>query len=258
MKPFDPRCVGVRRRLTMAALLATLALGMPAACGVSSAVAESAHTTSGTIARTAALDRVVPAAMRQAQVPGAIVGVWQEGRRPYLRAFGVADTRTGAPMRTDLNVRVGSLTKSFTVQAILQLVQDGRIGLDDPIGKYVSGVPKGRVITLRQLAEKQLSYNKASGDAARDKLGDEREQELMQHLLRFPEAVANAADSRSPQVLVNALRELAASFHSYYNAVPILVEDDATRAGRLYLCTAVKQVLANGLKLLGVSAPEQM
>jgi D-alanyl-D-alanine carboxypeptidase len=104
------------------------------------------------MARAAALNRVIPAAMRQAKVPGAIVGVWQEGRRPYLRAFGVANTKTREPMRTDFNMRVGSLTKSFTIQAILQLVQDGKVGLDDPIGKYVSGVPRGKVITLRQLA----------------------------------------------------------------------------------------------------------
>jgi arginyl-tRNA synthetase len=128
---------------------------------------------------------------------------------------------------------------------------------DNPV--YYVQYAHARVASLfRQLAEKGLSYNKASGDAARDRLTDEREQDLMQHLLRFPEAVASAADNRSPQILVNALRELAASFHSFYNALPILVEDDAVRAGRLYLCTAVKQVLANGLKLLGVSAPEQM
>ena len=77
-------------------------------------------------------------------------------------------------------------------------------------------------------------------------------------LLSFPETVSAAAKARSPQILVNGLRELAATFHSYYNAVPILVEDDAIRSARLYLCKAVKQVLANGLRIVGVSAPEQM
>ena len=148
MKPFDRWCVGRRCRSIVAA---TLALGMAAACGVSIA-AEPAQTATEEAAQDAELTRVIRAAIRQAKVPGAIVGVWREGRRPYLRAFGVANTRTGAPMRTDFNVRIASLTKSFTVQAILQLVKDGKVGLDDPIGKYVSGVPRGRVITLRQLA----------------------------------------------------------------------------------------------------------
>ena len=54
------------------------------------------------------------------------------------------------------------------------------------------------------------------------------------------------------------LRELAAEFHSYYNAERILVDDEALRAARLALCAAVRQTLANGLSLLGVSAPEKM
>ena len=51
---------------------------------------------------------------------------------------------------------------------------------------------------------------------------------------------------------------LAADFHSYYNAERILVEDEALRSARLALCAAVRQTLANGLSLLGVSAPEKM
>ena len=54
------------------------------------------------------------------------------------------------------------------------------------------------------------------------------------------------------------LRDLAGEFHSYYNAERILVEDEATRTARLALCAAVRQVLANGLALLGVGAPERM
>jgi arginyl-tRNA synthetase len=128
---------------------------------------------------------------------------------------------------------------------------------DNPV--YYVQYAHARVASLfRQLAEKGLSYHRASGDAAREKLTDEREEELMQHLLRFPEIVASAAGKRSPQILVNGLRDLAASFHGYYNAVPILVDDDELRSGRLYLCAAVKQVLANGLELVGVSAPDSM
>ena len=80
----------------------------------------------------------------------------------------------------------------------------------------------------------------------------------MQQLMRWPEIVAGAAHNRSPQIVANGLRDLAGAFHSYYNAVPILVDDEGLRNARLYLCAAVKQVLAAGLKLLGVSAPESM
>ena len=89
---------------------------------------------------------------KSASVPGAIVGIWQDGREPYVRAFGVRDTATRQPMATDLYMRIGSNTKAFTVTAILMLADQGKLGLDDPIDRYVEGVPSGNQITLRQLA----------------------------------------------------------------------------------------------------------
>ncbi len=89
-------------------------------------------------------------------------------------------------------------------------------------------------------------------------LTGERERALMRRLAEFPEALADAARELAPHAIAFYLRELAGEFHSYYNAERILVEDDATRTARLALCAAVRQVLANGLALLGVSAPERM
>jgi D-alanyl-D-alanine carboxypeptidase len=101
---------------------------------------------------TARLDEAVEDTRREAGIPGAVVGLWIPGRGCYVRAFGVADTRTGEPMAVDSYVRIGSETKTFTVTALLMLVDDGRIGLDDPISRYVTGVPNGHRITLRHLA----------------------------------------------------------------------------------------------------------
>ena len=70
--------------------------------------------------------------------------------------------------------------------------------------------------------------------------------------------IETAAENRAPQVLANYLRELAAAFHAFYNAQPILVPDEELRNARLGLSKATQQVLANGLALLGVSAPETM
>ena len=103
-------------------------------------------------ARDVKLTETIPTEMEKASVPGAIVGIWKDGEAPYVRAFGVRDTATGEPMATDLYTRIGSLTKSFTTTAILQLVDEGKLGLDDPISKYVPGVPNGDKITIRQLA----------------------------------------------------------------------------------------------------------
>jgi arginyl-tRNA synthetase len=91
-----------------------------------------------------------------------------------------------------------------------------------------------------------------------DLLNNEKELQLARRLEEYPEVVAVAAQELAPHSVAFYLRELAADFHSYYNAERILVDDEALRAARLALCAAVRQTLANGLSLLGVSAPEKM
>lgn len=116
-----------------------------------------------------------------------------------------------------------------------------------------------RVSSLfNQLAERQLSYNRGACEAARQRLVEPHEDVLIDELMRFPEVVEAAALGRAPQVVANYLRELAAAFHAFYNAQPILVADEELRNARLGLAKATQQVLANGLALLGVSAPEKM
>ncbi|MCX5418297.1 serine hydrolase [Streptomyces sp. NBC_00078] len=102
---------------------------------------------------TARLDKTIEDVRRQAGIPGVVVGLWMPGRGSYVRATGVADTVTRRPMTTNPFVRIGSETKTFTVTALLELVDDHRVRLDDPISRYVHGVPDGDRITLRQLAE---------------------------------------------------------------------------------------------------------
>jgi arginyl-tRNA synthetase len=89
-------------------------------------------------------------------------------------------------------------------------------------------------------------------------LTNEKELLLGQRLGEYPDLVAEAARELSPHSVTFYLRSLAAEFHSYYNAERILVDDEALRTARLALCAAVRQTLASGLSLLGVSAPEKM
>jgi arginyl-tRNA synthetase len=93
---------------------------------------------------------------------------------------------------------------------------------------------------------------------AAEKLTNEKELQLARRLEEYPDMLAAAAEELAPHSVAFYLRELAADFHSYYNAERILVEDEVLRAARLALCAAVRQTLANGLALLGVSAPEKM
>lgn len=99
------------------------------------------------------LDEGIQRVLSQTNLPGVIVGVWKGEAPVYLRAFGVKDVQTGEPMTTDLHMRIGSNTKSFTTTAILQLVDQGKLKLDDPISLYIQGVPNGDNITIRHLAE---------------------------------------------------------------------------------------------------------
>ena len=89
-------------------------------------------------------------------------------------------------------------------------------------------------------------------------LGNERELALCARLASFPEAVENAAEDHAPHLIAFYLKDLAGEFHSYYNAERFLVEDEALRNARLALCLAVRQALRNGLRIIGVGAPESM
>jgi arginyl-tRNA synthetase len=85
-----------------------------------------------------------------------------------------------------------------------------------------------------------------------------RELALLQRLGEYPEMLENAASDLAPHQVTFFLRELAGEFHSYYNAERVLVPEAPPRLARLALCHAVRQVLRNGLSLLGVSQPEKM
>jgi arginyl-tRNA synthetase len=128
---------------------------------------------------------------------------------------------------------------------------------DNPV--YYIQYAHARIASLfRQLKEKGLSYNDSAALSARKRLTEIHEDVLLTDLMRFPEVLESAALNRGPQILANYLRELAAAFHAFYNAQPILTAEEELRAARLGLCKATQQVLANGLALLGVSAPESM
>ncbi|MFJ9342459.1 serine hydrolase domain-containing protein [Streptomyces sp. NPDC101733] len=135
----------------------------------------------------ARLDAAVRKVMQQAKVPGVMVSLSAPGKGEYVKAFGVADTATKRPMATDLYMRIGSETKTFTVTALLQLVDEGKAGLDDPIGKYVSGVPNGQKITLRELAGMRSGLFNYSADEAFFKAltGDPHRQFTPRELLAY-------------------------------------------------------------------------
>ncbi len=111
---------------------------------------------------------------------------------------------------------------------------------------------------LRQLEERGLAWDERVGLSHVHLLTEPHESALISLVSRYPEVIALAASACEPHQIAYYLRELANGLHSYYNAVPLLCEQEDLRSARLCLLKAVRQVLRNGVDLLGVSAPESM
>ncbi len=128
---------------------------------------------------------------------------------------------------------------------------------DNPV--YYIQYAHARVCSvLRKLDSESMSWDQAAGLASLERLDSEVEKDLVKQLAKYPEALQHAALNFEPHVLANYLRDLAGDFHTWYNGHKLIIDDAELRNARLTLSVAVRQVLANGLKLLGVSAPEQM
>ena len=128
---------------------------------------------------------------------------------------------------------------------------------DNPV--YYIQYAHARIASVfRQLPEKGLQWDRKKGQAGLALLEEPHEKALMASLSRYPEIIELGASNRAPQHLVHYLRDLANDFHTYYNAHVFIADDAAIRDARLTLIAATRQVIANGLRILGVSTPESM
>jgi arginyl-tRNA synthetase len=128
---------------------------------------------------------------------------------------------------------------------------------DNPVF-YVQYAHARIASVLRQARERGMTHDAARGATALPCLDSATAQALQWEISRYPEVVDAAARDLQPQQIAQFLGEIAYAFHTWYNAEPFLVEDADLRDARLLLARATQQVLANGLGLLGVSAPEHM
>lgn len=111
---------------------------------------------------------------------------------------------------------------------------------------------------VRELGERGYTYDQEAGLAALADLPEASAEDLAKRIAAWPDAVAGAARNKAPHQLTHVLRELAQEFHAWYNGNKVLVDESNLRNARLALAIAVKNIIANGLALLGVSAPEKM
>lgn len=98
------------------------------------------------------LDTTVQKILDEHHIPGVVIGIWIPKKGEWVRAFGLADIETQRKMAINDYFRIGSVTKTFVTTGVLQLVDQGKLSLDDPIEKYIENVPNGDKITIRQLA----------------------------------------------------------------------------------------------------------
>lgn len=122
-----------------------------------------------------------------------------------------------------------------------------------------------RICSLLDESNKTQAFNAESAKAHVKRLESDLDYDVMRVISRFPEIVVSANNNNAPHLIAAYLQELAGSVHSYYNAkdesgkaIRILTDDVALQDAKLYLLASAKQVIANGLYLLGLSAPNKM
>jgi D-alanyl-D-alanine carboxypeptidase len=104
------------------------------------------------------IDRIASQVLEQTGVPSASIAVVQHGRLVYTRAYGRARLQPPVPATPAMRYSIGSISKQFTAAAILLLQEDGKLSLDDPVGKYIPGLTRGDEITIRQLLSHTSGY----------------------------------------------------------------------------------------------------
>jgi arginyl-tRNA synthetase len=126
---------------------------------------------------------------------------------------------------------------------------------DNPV--YYVQYAHARICSVfRQLQERGIPFDLHDADIS--VLSEVQELDLLRSLSRYPDVVGQAARKYEPHQIAYFARELANDFHAYYNAYPFINSEDSLRLARLLLIDATRQILANALKLLGVSAPTTM
>ena len=151
-----------------------VALAVLAGCGSGSGGDGTSSPSVSTPAYAAALQTQIPEVMKQNAIPGAIVLIKSGDQGDWSAVYGTQEIGQEIPMSMDDHFRIGSNTKTMTVTVILQLVQEGKLSLDDPISKFRPDVPNGRKITIAQLAEMRSGlYSYTSSKAFNRTLDDD-------------------------------------------------------------------------------------
>ncbi|MDO8501094.1 MAG: serine hydrolase domain-containing protein [Gemmatimonadaceae bacterium] len=106
----------------------------------------------------ATVDSVATQVLQSTGVPSASVAIVQHGRIVFAKAYGAARLEPRTTATSDMRYAVGSISKQFTASAMLLLLQEGKLKLEDPVGKYVPGLSRGNEVTIRQILSHTSGY----------------------------------------------------------------------------------------------------
>lgn len=104
------------------------------------------------------IDRIARGILVQTGVPSASIAVVQHGKLVYTQAYGLARLDPPLPATPEMRYSIGSISKQFTAAAILMLQQEGKLSLDDPVGKYIPGLTEGDKVTIREILSHTSGY----------------------------------------------------------------------------------------------------
>jgi arginyl-tRNA synthetase len=181
------------------------------------------------------------------------------GREPVRMSKRTGDVITLDELLDEVGVDAARYTllsrsNDTTLDFDIELVK--RQSLDNPV--YYVQYAHARIASLIRYAEEQGAPLRPLGEIAPEELVHETELDLLRKLADFPEQVRLAATMRAPYRLTRYAEEAAAEFHRFYTECRVVTADPSLTQARLHLASATRQVIANVLRLLGVSAPESM
>ncbi len=104
------------------------------------------------------IDTIATDVLKETGVPSASIAVVQDGKLVYTHAYGMARLQPAMAATTDMRYSIGSISKQFTAAAILLLQQEGKLSLDDPVGKYIPGLTDGDQVTIREILSHTSGY----------------------------------------------------------------------------------------------------
>ena len=144
-------------RVIVGCVAVLCAMGLGICCGAQ-AVADSQTVALLDAGVSAKIDRIAEGVMKQRGVPSASVAVVKGGKLAYTHAYGLAHIDPDVTAKPEMRYSIGSVSKQFTAAAVLILEEQGKLKLDDPVGKYVPGLTRGDEITIRQILSHTSGY----------------------------------------------------------------------------------------------------